>query len=1095
MGLSNLIFAQNCSCEDPLITERYYCQNLEDLATGSFANQTSPTWTTFYSNSDPGTVTRDRSFDGSKSLRFNDETDLLHHINANDGFGIHRVEWRNYFRSGSAMGYGLVYDLSLNEWSFYAEFDNGTASFYSGTSQNLIYQQEYQENKWIQIVNLVNINSGDIEIWIDGEFVTAFDYRDGSSNGNINKRIDALNIWDLDGAATFYLDKYCYRELLRNPPFCTNVYDPVCVVDQEFSNDCYAQNAGYTDNEWTYGPCGSYDPCSDCGKCFDYYFDHHDPTVIHCYSNYCEDDDPLHDTYPYYWEVKDANGQLVNPLYVDGDENSAAPSMQLAPGSYTICFYIDDVDLRRELCCLTIVIPSEPCYLPPTCGIEVQDFGNGDYDLLAFGEDVDSYQWVFPEELLQGQDTEGEFSTCRIPWGKCYTVCLYAFNECGMTYNCITLCNTSDCSYPEIIPVPEIDIDSEDNTCEMIGLGALVDLDESYTYEWIVPAGVEVGVNGNDNPEDIPTIFCPGPGSYKICLIIKIGNCYTICYCWNVRFPGSGNCVAFDVGEADCEGPGSVVEIPIYTSDFDNITSFQFTLEIEDGSVAQFEGNSPVSSDILGGTLLSARISNNVATVTWNSPTGQPVSLRDGTKVLDVRIRLTGTDGDESLILITDSRTDIYVEDGDNRSLCVETSPGKCCVEGKYAIYGNVFTVEGRGIKDVNMYLETNGNPVKSTRTNNVGYYEFLDLSNQTYRVSGEKNLNVRNGLNVGDMLRTLDHILTVNPFTEPYQYLAADVDMDGSINTGDASEIQRVVGSVNSAFSEVESWLIMPEDEYFNLTIQNVLDHNYKKYADVLVDDEISLDFRGIKMGDVTNSADPQRANQETNKDRSQAKQLIVEDRVAMDGEEVWVSIRANEFEDMRGLQFSLNWDDRGLELLGIENHNPALAQLDLAIQQLSDNTLTCVWGGTSGVTLMDNEILFTLKFKVMGDLDDEFILSVQDNPTEILMVDSDFEEYVPEVINGSVTIQNTTSAIETERIQIEAYPNPFVSGVIILSDRPGELIMVEIINMEGKTCLTTRLNSGEKVNTLHLPNGTYLVNITGSDGAMVTKKMTKTN
>lgn len=137
------------------------------------------------------------------------------------------------------------------------------------------------------------------------------------------------------------------------------------------------------------------------------------------------------------------------------------------------------------------------------------------------------------------------------------------------------------------------------------------------------------------------------------------------------------------------------------------------------------------------------------------------------------------------------------------------------------------------------------------------GEYACPVVRGLDYRVQPKNNHNRGCGLSSLDIDDISDYLLcNFNPFTDPWQLIAGDVDQNGSLSSLDAVEIQKVISNWTVYWP---SWTFVPTSTYTGFYPPNCLSNpNFVPDYDPFIDfDEISAsvsnaDFVGIKMGDV---------------------------------------------------------------------------------------------------------------------------------------------------------------------------------------------------------------------------------------------------
>jgi hypothetical protein len=138
-----------------------------------------------------------------------------------------------------------------------------------------------------------------------------------------------------------------------------------------------------------------------------------------------------------------------------------------------------------------------------------------------------------------------------------------------------------------------------------------------------------------------------------------------------------------------------------------------------------------------------------------------------------------------------------------------------------------------------------------------------------TFTITPSKDDNPLNGLDEQDMILLSKHIHGTQPFTEPWQWVAADANRDGQITIADSLEFRNLLLGIYTELPNNSSWRFVPEGYQFpspdplalplpeSVTIASVLAN-------------MDTIFMGIKIGDLDCSALPgftEHANGERNK------------------------------------------------------------------------------------------------------------------------------------------------------------------------------------------------------------------------------------
>jgi hypothetical protein len=165
-----------------------------------------------------------------------------------------------------------------------------------------------------------------------------------------------------------------------------------------------------------------------------------------------------------------------------------------------------------------------------------------------------------------------------------------------------------------------------------------------------------------------------------------------------------------------------------------------------------------------------------------------------------------------------------------------------------------------------------------------------------------------------------------------------------------------------------------------------------------------------------------------------AQATTLFFDDQNVEPGTTISVDLKVSAFEDMVGMQFSVNWDPQILQYNTIENFgiNEITLVSNFGLDSVGVGRLGFLWIDLSlvGVALPDSTVLFSIKFDVIGDALSYSSVSFSDIPTLIEL--SDGQGVIsPELIAGTITVMEPNATVfnnAPDQIKIkECYPNPF--------------------------------------------------------------------
>jgi hypothetical protein len=133
---------------------------------------------------------------------------------------------------------------------------------------------------------------------------------------------------------------------------------------------------------------------------------------------------------------------------------------------------------------------------------------------------------------------------------------------------------------------------------------------------------------------------------------------------------------------------------------------------------------------------------------------------------------------------------------------------------------------------------------------------------------------------------------------------------------------------------------------------------------------DLTGVDFIAIKIGDVNNSATLNQFHQ-PNEERSVETLLLrVADLQMEQGNTYKLDFTAQNFHELVGCQFTLQFDPEKLDFVGFENGDlPSFIESNIGFRLLDEGVLTASWSDFQPVSLPDGAVLFSLLFQAQAN------------------------------------------------------------------------------------------------------------------------------
>ncbi|MCB0652146.1 MAG: T9SS type A sorting domain-containing protein [Saprospiraceae bacterium] len=165
-----------------------------------------------------------------------------------------------------------------------------------------------------------------------------------------------------------------------------------------------------------------------------------------------------------------------------------------------------------------------------------------------------------------------------------------------------------------------------------------------------------------------------------------------------------------------------------------------------------------------------------------------------------------------------------------------------------------------------------------------------------------------------------------------------------------------------------------------------------------------------------------------------AQTTSLFFENQDVEPGTMVDVDLKVSAFQDMLGMQFSVNWDPNVLDFQNVENFgiDDITKEANFGLDSVGAGRLGFLWidNSLSGVALVDSSVLFSIKFIVIGDPNSATSVSFSNIPTLIELSDEN-GVIESEMVSGTLNVTEPNATFfnnAPDQIKvIDCYPNPF--------------------------------------------------------------------
>ena len=391
------------------------------------------------------------------------------------------------------------------------------------------------------------------------------------------------------------------------------------------------------------------------------------------------------------------------------------------------------------------------------------------------------------------------------------------------------------------------------------------------------------------------------------------------------------------------------------------------------------------------------------------------------------------------------------IDEGGNMASCqtyllVLENPDVCGpLQPDVSISGILQTPDGEEVASAEVSIS--GAPMSPVMTASDGAFSFGNLpAGNDYQITPVKNTGFLNGVTAFDLVKINDHILGVDPFTTPWQIIAADANGNGSVTAADILAIQQLVLQIVTEFPNgTPSWQFIPSDHVF-ANWQQPWGFPTGLSMTNLTDDFLDAHFTAVKTGDVTGNADPlalvlspQLADVGGHPDEERIGTAVLSPQLAdRNSETLTISVDDKTFEEGEVLevdfttdraaawQATFEFDPEVLEFQEIIIDKNTEGKLAFGKKSAADGALTAVFhGGTA--------IGFSIKFRARkpGQLNQALHLSNAHTPAAAF----DFEGN-----EMGLELRFGEAENKIEALSHRVSPNPFSTRTTLVFDLPKE-------------------------------------------------------
>lgn len=400
-----------------------------------------------------------------------------------------------------------------------------------------------------------------------------------------------------------------------------------------------------------------------------------------------------------------------------------------------------------------------------------------------------------------------------------------------------------------------------------------------------------------------------------------------------------------------------------------------------------------------------------------------------------------------------------YIIIQDNMEVCPEEPGGTGIISG---IIETEFTAT---VKNVEVALQ--GSSQMPVITSIGGSYTFPGMPyGGSYEVKPGKNDDWMNGVSTLDLVKIQKHLLGIELLNSPYKMIAADANKSSSLSAVDILELRKLILGIHNELPNNTSWRFVDEHYQFNDPLNPLTEPFSESYSiNPFSTNMIDIDFIGIKVGDVNETVQANAQGVEVRNGRD-VFAFHAEDVAFNADEVVELSITAEDFSEMLGYQFTLQFDERSLILQDVVPGALAVSKDFFGMQELTNGMLTTSWSSPLPKAVEPGAVLFTLRFNAVAP----GILSSAVNMSSAI-TNAEAYDATDKIFNLELRFNGTLTTAEHNYALFQNTPNPYsdVTSVGFTMAEAGAA-KITVFDLQGKVLYETEIEAVAGLNTVNI-------------------------
>jgi hypothetical protein len=362
-----------------------------------------------------------------------------------------------------------------------------------------------------------------------------------------------------------------------------------------------------------------------------------------------------------------------------------------------------------------------------------------------------------------------------------------------------------------------------------------------------------------------------------------------------------------------------------------------------------------------------------------------------------------------------------------------------------------------------------------STTADCADYSICTCVPNAQYNVTPISNdANCLDGINMFDVVRMSKHILNIQPFTSPYEYLAADVNNNQVVTTADIQELRKLILGIYTCFPVNASWRFFPANVLLTIPPETATPLSVLPKEMTITAPSSNVNFKAVKIGDITGDHAKCGSRSEN---LLKSNVFIPNTTPAKKSSLVQIPIRQNGNEAWEATQLAFRFDPNLWEFVGISAGDViGVNDNSFGLTKVDQGEIRFAWFDVDAENwIQPNQIIawITLQAKTNIAKSNEPILSIDDNILPNQSWEDNGKTY--SLLNQPIQTKERTQTDvdQTPFLEIKPITNPFSDQLnLVVQAEKAQMGSIWVFNSMGQRVFWQEISLLLGENTLYIPN-----------------------